>query len=171
MSIALKNLPIIRSQVTDDLLRNVLLADQTIYPVPLEFETAKSWVETNQLFSSSYSTVKSNEVEHQIDGVIIALPLDLDSWKELLTGKLKESNITSDHILSSFDLQHENQFGLHIFHIEKYNGWDTKRLGNFSEFAIQLIRDTSDETKWNLRGISGRFKMNKVSMILTIYKH
>ncbi|UJR17874.1 hypothetical protein I4U23_004773 [Adineta vaga] len=70
----------------------------------------------------------------------ISFPMKATFWKKLITGDLKEHEITDDMILEqnssfySLDNEQENdEYGIHIWHIKKLELWNKFCLTNFRD--------------------------------------
>ena len=90
----------------------ILDMDKKVYPTssPVTKEIIKSWYIKNPEFGVVF------EENNRIDGVLIAIPLNKQSWKKLINGKLKESEMSEKTI---FDNSLDRELGIHIYHIEK----------------------------------------------------
>jgi len=140
------------SPITDNLLNTVLSSDQAIYPVNLAFETIKEWTEQNPELSVSFHA--NDAISDEPSGVLVAIPLSPLAWNRLLSGKLKEQDVKKEHIVKLATQKHI-PVGCHIYHIEKYNSWNSTALGYFSEYAVRYIKDVCSKGDCNVIGFSG----------------
>jgi hypothetical protein len=63
----------------------------------------------------------------------VALPLRARFFAALLNGNLKEWEITADMLSAEVNL--DEGFGLHVWHVERFDGWRSDEWGSFGEFA------------------------------------
>lgn len=92
----------------------LLELDKKVYPTddPVTPEILDKWYQRNPEFGMIF------EDKGNLEGVLIAIPLNKKGWKNLISGKLQESNLNSETI---FDNTKDHEIGIHIYHIEKFN--------------------------------------------------
>ncbi|MBI2669273.1 hypothetical protein HYX14_05520 [Candidatus Woesearchaeota archaeon] len=100
--------------VSPSLFPFILQLDHKIYPtLSIVNELILSqWFQRNPEFGMIYGSWPD------IEGVCIAIPLNLSGWQKLIKGEIKESDLTSRSI---FDENKDSALYLHIYHIEKFN--------------------------------------------------
>jgi hypothetical protein len=148
-----------RMGVNEDLIKEIHSSDQSIYPAPLTYERLKSWVEGCPELSISYKISKGgSDEEPPLAGVVIVLPVRAEYWRDILVGKLKETDILPYTFANDSDV--DTEVGLHIFHIEKFDAWNEEigkfdGLRPFAEFALQDAREVVEKKGWRILGYSG----------------
>lgn len=90
----------------------VLDLDRKVYPTasPVSKRDIRRWYIRNPEFGMIY------EKPNKICGVCIVIPLNAKAWKRLINGNLNESEMNEKDI---FNNSKDQNFGLHIYHIEK----------------------------------------------------
>jgi hypothetical protein len=157
------------SPITDNLLKSVLSSDQAIYPVNLAFEIIKEWAEQTPELSVSFHA--NDAISDEPSGVLVAIPLSPLAWNRLLSGKLKEQDVKTEHIVKLATQKHIS-IGIHIYHIEKYKPWNCTVFGYFSEYAIQYLKGVCSKCDHNVIGFSGMSSFYKpLASITNTYKH
>jgi len=147
-----------RMGVNRDLIQEIHSSDQSIYPAPLTYERLKSWVESCPELSISYKfSVGESDEDQPLAGVVIVLPVKGEYWRDILVGKLKETDIHPDTFVRDADV--ETEVGLHIFHIEKFDAWNEEigkfdGLRPFAEFALQDAKEIVENKGWKILGYS-----------------
>ena len=114
----------------------ILDMDKKVYPTssPVTKEIIKSWYIKNPEFGVVF------EENNRIVGVLIAIPLNKQSWKKLINGKLKESEMSEKTI---FDNSLDRELGIHIYHIEKL---DTN-IKEFYKISLNYMASLLDNLK------------------------
>lgn len=114
----------------------ILEMDKKVYPTssPVTKEIIKSWYIKNPEFGVVF------EENNKIAGVLIAIPLNKQSWKKLINGTLKESEMSKKTI---FDNSQDRELGIHIYHIEKL---DTN-LKEFYKISLNYLASLLDNLK------------------------
>lgn len=129
-----------RSLTTNDC-ADVLRSDEAIYPCqsPLTKEIMSKWYVRNPDFGLIFSEGSERM------GILACVPLKLSSWKELLSGLFRESQL---HEGLTFDLKRDKTFALHIYHIERFSTRIRQfhRIA-FTELGTRLAR-LSTATGW-----------------------
>ena len=107
----------------------VLEMDRKVYPTnsPATSKIMSLWYKKNPEFGLIYT--KNNKTV----GICIAIPLNYYGWKELINGRLNESDIDENFI---FDNSKDNELGIHIYHIEKLES-------SIKEFHKIVLEDLS----------------------------
>jgi hypothetical protein len=102
--------------------------DKKVYPTssPVTKEIIKRWYINNPEFGAIF------EKNKKMIGVLIAIPLNKQSWRKLIRGKLKESEMSKKTI---FDNSKDKEIGIHIYHIEKVD----KNTKNLYKIALKLL--------------------------------
>lgn len=116
---------------------NLLLEmDKNVYPTsfPVTREIIKNWYVRNPEFGMIY------EKEGKIAGIMLIIPLNKESWKKLINGKLKESEMNNKTI---FDNKKDKEIGLHIYHLEKID----KTIKEFYKICLKDINEKVSKLK------------------------
>ncbi|CCX34780.1 hypothetical protein FPQ18DRAFT_86512 [Pyronema domesticum] len=98
-------------------------ADASVYPAPIKLSQLKEWIH-----AAPKDSIEYRDSEGKLAGYVIALPLRLDYWRNVVDGKLKEWEIKPSMFKTG---SHHNP--LHIWHIEKYPEVWKEDWGHFSE--------------------------------------
>lgn len=151
--------PLKRAKVDEALTHEIYSSDQSIYPAPLTYDRLKSWVDACPELTVAYQ-VPNDEAGKNLSlaGVVVILPIQANYWKDVLGGNLKETDILPSHFVTND--QAEEEVGLHIFHIEKYEAWDSEirkytTQPSFAKFALQDAREVAKGKEWKVIGYSG----------------
>jgi hypothetical protein len=158
-----------RSGIGKDMLRNIFNSDQSMYPAPLAYERLKSWVAACPELSILYKTSTSGSADDEgtsapdesflVAGVIVVLPIKTRHWHDLLEGRLKETDIDPHSMFANTDAA-ESDVGLHIFHVEKFDAWNSS-VGKFdgwqpfAEFSLADVVEVAETKGWQILGYSG----------------
>lgn len=131
-----------------------------MYPVPLNFERLQNWVAQSPELSVCYVDSAGEGCDSPGDaveiGAVIVLPLRKNQWEELLVGKLKEIEVDASTMFESSDADEPQDVGLHIFHIERFEGYERAKLQRFAEFVLEDVREAATRYHWNILGYSGK---------------
>jgi len=92
--------------------KQILDQDRRVYPTakPVTQTTINTWYERNPEFGMVY------EIGSKIVGTCAVVPLNKQSWRELVEGKLLESDLDKKTI---FDNLNDKEIALHFYHVEK----------------------------------------------------
>lgn len=133
----------------------ILEMDKKVYPTssPVTKEIIKSWYINNPEFGAIF------EENKEIVGVLIAIPLNKQSWKKLINGELKESEMNKKTI---FNNSQDKELGIHIYHIEKLDGGIKEFYKTSLKYLASLL-DNLKKKNSNLKviGFSGLCVTNK----------
>ena len=165
---------VISAPVTEHVLRAVYASDQDMHPAPLPYERLHSWLVTCPDLSICFARERAatGKADGSLNattlGVIIALPVLRPHWENLLRGQLKETDIDpgvafphgEDGTGRNQEEEVRDEVGLHIFHVERFPGWESVASvveGGFAAFALGEIlrRASSRRTPWKIVGLSG----------------
>ena len=166
--------------IPDRVLRAVYASDQAMYPAPLSYDRLRAWVAASAELSVSFR-VRDDSRQPEDDGgddgaagVVVALPLRRAHWEAVLDGRLREPDI--DPEAGMFPGPGEEEVGLHVYHIERFNVWSVESsAGNsrggtgtgttrgwgregkpFSEYALdEVTRRARERKEWRVVGLSG----------------
>src|SRR5436190_17914297 len=112
--------------LSEEVLHEIYSSDQSMYPAPLTYDRLQSWVTTCPELALSYGAPIKNTAESPtVVGAAIVLPVRGKYWRDLIVGKVKETEIDAATMLSN---QAGEEVGMHIFHIEKFDTW--QQLGD-----------------------------------------
>ncbi len=94
--------------------QTLLELDKKVYPTdsPVTPGILDSWYKKNPEFGIIFENSKG------LGGMCIAIPLTKNGWTSLISGELAESELNEETI---FDNNRDNELGIHIYHIEKFN--------------------------------------------------
>ena len=113
-------------------------ADSQIYPSPLSLSVLTSWVKTCPSFALQYLHPKD---QGKVVGICIILPILKSHWDDLVSGRIHEWDI-----LPSMLWHHDGEcakvdsdVGLHIWHIERFPGWQ-RTWGGFGKYVWDEVR-------------------------------
>jgi hypothetical protein len=127
----------------------ILDMDKKVYPTfsPVTKDIIKSWYIKNPEFGVIF------EENQKIIGVLIAIPLNERSWKKLINGNLKESEMNEKTI---FDNLMDKKLGIHLYHIEKLDA-NIKEFYKISLTHLASLLDNLKKKNNNLKiiGFSG----------------
>lgn len=146
-------------------LPSLLGADASLYPSPLTLVSLASWIDTAPYLSFKYlSSLASNSP----CGVCVILPLLAHHWEALVRGDLKEWDITPEHLWSPSNLSAtEEKVGLHVWHIERFGGWQPEWSGK-EGFSRYCWKDVDNAVKYMLQeGCSGIMGYSGTKYLLT----
>ncbi|CAF1151239.1 unnamed protein product [Adineta ricciae] len=115
-------------------LESILQSDASLYPSSLTLRTLQNWYDTNSSNFINYYISNESHSEATI-GVSISFPMKATFWKRLITGDLNEHEITGDMLLEQNCslADEENEYGIHIWHIKKFELWNKLCLTNFRD--------------------------------------
>jgi len=115
----------------------LLELDKKAYPTdsPVTSEILNTWYAKNPEFGIIF------EDSDGIAGMCIAIPLNMNSWKKLVSGELDESDLGKDSI---FDNLKDNEIGIHIYHLERLSG-----PGKFYETCLKALSKIIEQLKQN----------------------
>lgn len=149
-----------RKAISQDVLKRIYASDQDMYPVPLSFERLQNWVAQSPELSVCYLDSAAEGCDSPGDaveiGAVIVLPLRKSQWEELLVGRLKEIEVDASIMFGSSDTDELQDVGLHIFHIERFEGCGRTKVQRFAEFVLEDVREAATRYHWNILGYSGK---------------
>ena len=127
-----------------------------MYPAPLTFDRLCSWVDSSPDLSVSFLADGGGDSPvHMSLGVIIVLPILGTFWKDLLVGKIKETDIDAQVMLAKST--EEADVGLHVFHIERSEAYRSEVFGkSFTKLALEEIQGVAGKRPWKISGYSGK---------------
>ncbi|KAI5806570.1 hypothetical protein DFH27DRAFT_349057 [Peziza echinospora] len=144
--------PVVRS-LPPHQLPLLLSADASLYPSPLTLSTLSSWVATCPDFALQYTLPQnirksqgSDVDQDEVVGVCIVLPVLAQHWNELISGRLKEWDVGPEMLWRPVSgSPAPDGIGLHVWHIERFGGWDGKAWGKFGLLALRDIQRVLDK--------------------------
>lgn len=128
------------------MLRSIHASDQEMYPAALPLRRLQDWVEAAPWLSIEF-VVNNTPI-----GVVVALPVKGSSWDRLLRGTLMETDIEASRDFG------EDQVGIHIFHVERYETSSTQdavRFRGFGNYAVSAVLDAARARGYKILGTSG----------------
>lgn len=140
--------------MTDDVLQAIFSSDQDMYPAPLTYLHLQSWVdaspELSRVFYLSGSSISQGAGNPDLAGAIIVLPLKEESWRDLLSGRLQETDIDASTMFAPAEGQ-ACPVGLHVFHIERLSS----QVKGFANASLKYAQQTAEAKGWDVLGCSG----------------
>ncbi|KAF1808447.1 hypothetical protein P152DRAFT_462593 [Eremomyces bilateralis CBS 781.70] len=111
-----------RMPISDAILQGIYHSDQSMYPAPLTYKQLQSWVRACPQSCLAYAMSRDGQPSSHMEtvGAVIFLPVKQAYWKQLIVGKVKETEIDASAMLSTAS---GYKIGLHCFHIEKFENW------------------------------------------------
>jgi len=108
----------------------ILQLDKKVYPTssPVTKKIISQWYQNNPEFGFVF------ENKEKMTGICVAIPLNKKGWKQLIFGKLAESELDSKTI---FNNNRDSEIGIHIYHREKFNFKESK----FYEKSLKQIAE------------------------------
>ncbi|KAM0545355.1 hypothetical protein ACHAPJ_011427 [Fusarium lateritium] len=120
--------------LSEGTLRDIYAADQDIYPADLPFSRLQAWSAAAPDLSIEFIADDQNGPVSV--GVVVALPVKIDTWNPLLDGVVKETNMEASTDFGSPDSE-SSSVGVHIFHIERHASYIGKQpIKAFGKFAV-----------------------------------
>lgn len=146
--------------MTEGVLRQIFESDQAMYPAPLTYGRLQSWSHTcpdlSQCFYVTDPEADSQGGYGELAGAVIALPLRETSWRDLLSGKLRETDIEASAMFPCSNST-ASPVGLHVFHIERFGD----RPRGFASRSLVHIQEVAKSKGWDVLGCSGRPYMSQ----------
>ena len=127
----------------------LLQSDASLFPNSLTLDTLQSWYDANATNFLGYY-IQNGLTDEENLGTLVAYAMKAEPWTKLINGELEENAITSDMILPTSvsawtSDDHDRGYGLHVWHIEKAEGWNKATRRPFKEvFWSSLQRSTDD---------------------------
>lgn len=135
------------ASIDDALLKTIYDQDQALHPAALSFSRLQSWHDACPNLSI-VCKLNGNAV-----GAIIAMPLQKQSWEDLLSGRLKEHHVETSMFVA--EGAEGKDVGLHVFHVERFEGHEAVR--GIGKLATKLLQDVANKKSWNIVGYSGEY--------------
>jgi len=117
----------------------ILKLDKKVYPTqkPVTEEILSNWYSRNPEFGLVL------EKGGNIVGYLVAIPLNKESWEELIFGNLAEAEMEDEHIFNS---KKDKQIYVHIYHVEKFI--QDKKITRL------MLEEMMQKTKFKIGGMS-----------------
>lgn len=111
----------------------VLDADRRLYPTssPLTEQVIHQWFSGHPQFGLIFTDALGRTI-----GQCIIVALTASGWGRLVAGELSESELDDGFLFNS---QRDEEVGLHVYHIEKMQGWNKHQHGSFGYVAMQKL--------------------------------
>lgn len=145
------------SPMTEDALQQIFTSDQDMYPAPLTYTRLKSWVTASPDLSRCFRLPSESDDSQEdsrtdsIEGVLIVLPLKEAHWRDLLVGKLRETDIDAASMIAPDDAG-GCAVGLHVFHVERLSG----NAKAFTKLSVAYADSVARTKGWHVLGYSGK---------------
>ncbi|KAK2770119.1 hypothetical protein CKAH01_04462 [Colletotrichum kahawae] len=171
--------PLMAEGLDDEMLQDIFGSDQAMYPAPLTLDRLRSWADAAPELALCFwfTAVRSEWMSWPLAGTIIALPVLSSFWRDLLVGKLKETDIDPATMFPG-ESDQGAEVGLHVFHIERTDEPQTEmRLPGFGKFAMNSAVEAAAEKEWKVIGQSaltatpdGKRFFEKIGFVPTGYE-
>ncbi|KAK2054250.1 hypothetical protein LY76DRAFT_665244 [Colletotrichum caudatum] len=159
--------PLETGPMTDEVLRGIFASDQDMYPAPLTWERLRSWTTAAPDMATCFYLPAAGGNEGRADarslvGAVIVLPILAHAWRDLLAGRLKETNVDAETMFarSGFDEDEDDggphpEVGLHVFHVERF---DTPAahgsVRGFANLSLRAVAAAAEGKGWKIIGHS-----------------
>ncbi|TEA19700.1 hypothetical protein C8034_v008997 [Colletotrichum sidae] len=139
--------------MTREVLDGIFASDQDMYPAPLTWERLESWTKAAPEMAICFHLPSDKDSTGKPVGAVIALPMLVDSWRELITGVLKETDVEPTMFPCEDD--HSPEVGLHVFHVERFDVPEARgRVRGFGDISMQAVVDAALRKRWKVLGHS-----------------
>ncbi|KAJ0158475.1 hypothetical protein CTA2_11504 [Colletotrichum tanaceti] len=167
--------PLETGPMTDDVLRGIFASDQDMYPAPLTWDRLRSWTTAAPDLATCFylpdngpSAAAAAAATRTIVGAVIALPLLAPAWRDLLAGRIKETDVDAASMLAhdgndgGGDGGDEGSrvvvvVGLHVFHVERFDVPEARESGllrGFGRTAMRAVAAAAERKGWEVIGHS-----------------
>ncbi|GJC83274.1 hypothetical protein ColLi_06112 [Colletotrichum liriopes] len=122
--------------MTDDVLQDIFASDQDMYPAPLTWERLRSWTTAAPEVATCFylpAEGSKGRCARTLVGAVIALPVLAPAWRDLLVGKVKETDVDAESMFAR-DGDPHSEAGLHVFHVERFDV--PRRVGGCADSRI-----------------------------------
>ncbi|KAF4959587.1 hypothetical protein FSARC_10673 [Fusarium sarcochroum] len=142
--------------LSEGTLRDIHASDQDIYPADLPFDRLQAWATAAPDLSIEFIADDSSDQTGPVSvGVVVAVPVKLDIWNDLLSGVVKETNLEASTDFGSPDLESSRVVGVHIFHIERHASYIGQQpVKAFGKFAVDSAVQTAKKQGFTVVGTS-----------------
>ncbi|KAK1978947.1 hypothetical protein LZ30DRAFT_598014 [Colletotrichum cereale] len=157
--------PLETGPMTDEVLRRIFASDQDMYPAPLTWERLRSWRTAAPDMATCFYLPAVGSDKGQADaralvGAVIVLPLLAHAWRDMLAGRVKETNIDAESMFArdgdkDADGGPHPEVGLHVFHVERFDVSAARgRVRGFAHLATQAVAAAAEGKGWKIIGHS-----------------
>ncbi|EXF80020.1 hypothetical protein CFIO01_00916 [Colletotrichum fioriniae PJ7] len=168
--------------MTDEVLKGIFASDQDMYPAPLTWDRLRSWTTAAPELATCFflpadADAGDNGSTQTLVGAVIALPILTSSWRDLLTGEVKEVDVDAETMFPR-DGDERSEVGLHVFHVERFDVPETRgKVRGFAETSMRAVITAAERKGWSIIGYSaltatpeGRRCFEKMGFEATGYK-
>ncbi|KAI1852201.1 hypothetical protein JX265_013054 [Neoarthrinium moseri] len=152
-----QSIPLVHGPMTEDVLHDIFASDQDMYPAPLTYPQLQGWTQACPELSVCFYPPQAptqpdggSDARSKPAGASIVLPLMESYWRDLLVGKIRETDINASKMLCS-EGGAEHSVGLHVFHVERYDD----RVKGFAKSSLEHAVVAAQSKGWNILGCSG----------------
>ncbi|KAI1841935.1 hypothetical protein JX266_011905 [Neoarthrinium moseri] len=174
-----QSIPLVHGPMTEDVLHDIFASDQDMYPAPLTYPQLQGWTQACPELSVCFYPPQAptqpdggSDARSKPAGASIVLPLMESYWRDLLVGKIRETDINASKMLCS-EGGAEHSVGLHVFHVERYDD----RVKGFAKSSLEHAVVAAQSKGWNILGCSaltatpeGRRSFEKLGFRATGYQ-
>ncbi|TQN68644.1 hypothetical protein CSHISOI_06866 [Colletotrichum shisoi] len=154
--------------MTDDVLRGIFASDQDMYPAPLTWDRLRSWTTAAPDLATCFYLPDNGPsaaaaATRTLVGAIVALPLLAPAWRDLLAGRIKETDVDAASMLARDDGGGDDEgsgvvvVGLHVFHVERFDVPEAREGGvlrGFGSIAMRAVEAAAMGKGWEVIGHS-----------------
>ncbi|KAF9873907.1 hypothetical protein CkaCkLH20_08641 [Colletotrichum karsti] len=147
--------PVTTDSIHPELLQEIFASDQDMYPAPLTWERLEGWTRASpELALSLWFTGVDDSASRPLVGAVIALPILASCWRDLLVGKVKETDVDPETMFPR-ESDPGAEIGLHVFHVERYEAPGTQEMvPRIAEISMKAVVEAAREKGWKVVGYS-----------------
>ncbi|KAK2009661.1 hypothetical protein LZ32DRAFT_406381 [Colletotrichum eremochloae] len=158
--------PLETGPMTDEVLRGIFASDQDMYPAPLTWERLRSWTAAAPDMATCFYLPAAEGDEGRADrrslvGAVIVLPLLAHAWRDLLAGRVKETDVDAESMFARDGVDNEDdggprpEVGLHVFHVERFDVPAAHgRVRGFANLSVRAVAAAAEGKGWKIIGHS-----------------
>ncbi|GKT63068.1 hypothetical protein ColTof4_05339 [Colletotrichum tofieldiae] len=143
--------------MTDEVLKDIFASDQDMYPAPLTWERLRSWTTAAPEVATCFylpAEGSKGRCTRTLIGAVIALPVLAPAWRDLLVGKVKETDVDAESMFAR-DGDPHSEVGLHVFHVERFDVPQAcGRVGGFADLSMRAVVAAAERKGWKIIGHS-----------------
>ncbi|KAK1998026.1 hypothetical protein LX36DRAFT_656949 [Colletotrichum falcatum] len=151
--------PLEAGSMTDEVLRGIFASDQDMYPAPLTWKRLQSWTAAApEMAKCFYLPVADGR---SLVGAVIVLPLLAHAWRDLLAGRVKETDVDAESMFARDGVDNEDnggphpEVGLHVFHVERFDIPAAREgVRGFANLSMRAVAAAAEGKGWNVIGHS-----------------
>ncbi|GKT40527.1 uncharacterized protein ColSpa_00708 [Colletotrichum spaethianum] len=143
--------------MTNEVLKSIFASDQDMYPAPLTWERLRSWTAAApEMATCFYLPAEDSKGVNTrtLVGAVIALPILAPAWRDLLVGKVKETDMDAESMFAR-DGNPRSGVGLHVFHVERFDVPEAReKARGFADLSMRAVIAAAEGKGWNIIGHS-----------------